>query len=52
MHYVFVTWLQYLLLESPLAPGVKAMAVFSGTLILSWGTAAALRCIPAVAKVI
>jgi len=31
---------------------VKGMVVFLGTLILSWGTVAALRCIPAVAKVI
>ncbi len=52
VHYVFVTWLQYLLLESALAPGVKGMAVFLGTLILSWGTIAALRCIPLVAKII
>jgi hypothetical protein len=52
VHYVFVTWLQYLLLGSPLAPGLKGMVVFLGTLILSWGTVAAIRCIPAVAKVI
>jgi len=52
VHYVFVTWLQYLLLGSPLAPSVKGMVVFLSTLILSWGTAAAIRCIPAVAKVI
>ncbi len=52
VHYVFVTWLQYLLLGSDLAPGVKGMVVFLSTLILSWGTVAALRCIPAVAKVI
>lgn len=52
VHYVFATWLQYWLLGSPLAPGMKGMVVFSGTLILSWGTVAALRCIPAVAKVI
>jgi surface polysaccharide O-acyltransferase-like enzyme len=52
VHYVFVTWLQYLLLGSPLAPSVKGMMVFLGTLILSWGTVAAIRRIPAVAKVI
>ena len=52
VHYIFVVWLQYLLLRNPLAPGVKGIAVFSGTLILSWGTVAALRCIPAVAKII
>jgi surface polysaccharide O-acyltransferase-like enzyme len=52
VHYVFVTWLQYLLLGSALAPSVKGMVVFAGTLILSWGTVAAIRRIPAVAKVI
>ncbi len=52
VHYVFVTWLQYSLLEIPLAPGVKGIVVFLGTLILSWGTVAAIRRIPAVAKVI
>ncbi len=52
VHYVFVTWLQYGLLESPLDPSVKGMVVFLGTLILSWATVAALRRIPAVAKVV
>ena len=52
VHYAFVTWLQYLLLERGLAPGVKGIGVFAGTLILSWGTVAAIRRIPAVAKVI
>ena len=52
IHYVFVTWLQYLLLECPIAPSMKGMAVFLCTLILSWGSVAAFRCIPTVAKVI
>jgi len=52
VHYVCVTWLQYLLLKSALAPSVKGMLVFVGTLILSWGAVAAIRRIPAVAKVI
>jgi hypothetical protein len=52
VHYVFVTWLQYLLLGSTLHPIVKGLVVFLSTLILSWGTAAAIRRIPAVAKVI
>ena len=52
VHYVFVTWLQYLLLRSTLTPSVKGMVVFVGTLILSWGSVAAIRRIPAVAKVI
>jgi surface polysaccharide O-acyltransferase-like enzyme len=52
VHYVFVTWLQYLLLESGLAPLVKGIVVFVGTLILSWALVASIRRIPAVAKVI
>ena len=52
VHYVFVTWLQYLLLGSAVAPLVKGIVVFVGTLILSWVLVAALRNIPAVAKVI
>jgi hypothetical protein len=52
VHYVFVTWLQYLLLGSSLAPIVKGIVVFVGTLVLSWVLVAAIRHIPAVAKVI
>ena len=52
VHYVFVTWLQYLLLGSGLAPLVKGIVVFVGTLILSWVLVASIRHIPAVAKVI
>jgi surface polysaccharide O-acyltransferase-like enzyme len=52
VHYTFVTWFQYLLLGSTLHPGVKGIVVFLCTLILSWGAGAAIRCIPAVAKVI
>jgi hypothetical protein len=52
VHYVFVTWLQYLLLENGLSPLIKGMAVFSGSLLLSWVSVAAIRRIPAVAKVI
>ena len=52
VHYVFVTWLQYLLLGSGLAPQMKGIAVFVGTLIFSWVLVASIRKIPAVAKVI
>jgi hypothetical protein len=52
VHYVFVTWLQYLLLGSPLVPSVKGMVVFIGTLVLSWGTVSAVRRIPVVAKIV
>jgi surface polysaccharide O-acyltransferase-like enzyme len=52
VHYVFVTWLQFLLLENGLSPMIKGMVVFSGTLLLSWVSVAAIRRIPAIAKVI
>ena len=52
VHYVFVTWLQYLLLENGLSPLIKEMVVFLGTLTLSWVSVAAIRRISAVAKVI
>ncbi len=52
VHYVFIIWLQYALLESPLAPGMKAIVVFAGTLTLSFGVVAVIRRIPAVAKII
>ena len=48
VHYVFITWLQYALLESELAPLWKAMVVFAGTLTLSWVLIAVLRSIKAV----
>ena len=44
VHYVFVIWLQYMLLDAPLPAIAKAAFVFTGTLVLSWGvTAAACR---------
>lgn len=52
VHWVFVTWLQYLLLGSGLAPLLKGIVVFVGTLILSWVLVASIRRIPVVAKVI
>jgi len=52
VHYVFVTWLQYVLLGSGLAPLMKGMVVFGSTLILSWVSVASIRHIPAVAKII
>ena len=52
IHYVFVTWLQYWLLSANLHAIPKATIVFTGTLILSWGSIAAIRRIPVVAKVI
>jgi peptidoglycan/LPS O-acetylase OafA/YrhL len=52
VHYLFVNWLQYWLLPPDLPAVVKAVAVFVGALLLSWFTTAALRRIPAVARVI
>ena len=46
IHYVFVVWLQYSLLEAPLFAFAKAGIVFGGTLLLSWATTAALLCLP------
>jgi hypothetical protein len=52
VHYVFVVWLQYALLDAPLAAVAKAAIVFAGALVLSWGVTAALRRAPVVARVI
>jgi surface polysaccharide O-acyltransferase-like enzyme len=52
LHYVFVSWLQYLLLKAPLSGLTKGSLVFLGTLLLSWAATAALRRLPAVARVI
>jgi peptidoglycan/LPS O-acetylase OafA/YrhL len=52
IHYVFVSWLQYALLRSSLPGIAKGSLVFLGTLALSWSVTAALRRIPALARVI
>lgn len=52
VHYAFVTWLQYAFLRAVLPGAVKGFAVLAGATVLSWGTIAALRRVPAVAKVI
>ena len=52
IHYAFVSWLQYALLPASLSGFVKGVLVTLGTIILSWGATAALRRIPAVARVI
>jgi glucans biosynthesis protein C len=46
VHYVFVVWLQYALLNAPLFAFAKAAIVFGATLLLSWATSAAFRCLP------
>jgi hypothetical protein len=52
VHYAFVSWLQYALLKAALPAIAKFSVVFLGTVALSWITVAALRKIPAVARVI
>jgi glucans biosynthesis protein C len=46
VHYVFVVWLQYVLLNAPLFAFAKAAIVFGVTLVLSWAASAALRRFP------
>jgi hypothetical protein len=52
VHYAFVSWLGYAMLPSALPAVGKFAVVFIGTLLLSWGTSAALRRIPAVARAV
>jgi hypothetical protein len=51
-HYVFSIWLQYALLGVAIFAVVKAMVVFTGTVLLSWASVATLRCIPTAARII
>jgi surface polysaccharide O-acyltransferase-like enzyme len=46
VHYVFVIWLQYMLLHAPLFAVAKAAIVFTGTLTLSWAITAAICRLP------
>ena len=46
VHYVFVVWMQYALLDLPLFAIVKAAIVFTVTLLLSWGTTIAVQRAP------
>jgi peptidoglycan/LPS O-acetylase OafA/YrhL len=52
IHYAIVSWLQYALLKAQLSAIEKAFVVFTGTLALSWIAVAAIRRVPAVARVI
>ncbi|QOY90121.1 acyltransferase family protein [Paludibaculum fermentans] len=52
LHYAFVSWLQYALLPAGM-PGLAKFAIaFLGAVALSWMTSAALRRIPAVARIV
>ena len=42
VHYVFVVWLQFALLDTALFAAGKAAIVFAGTLVLSWAVSAAI----------
>ena len=46
LHYVFVVWLQYALLNVPLFAVAKGTIVFAGALSFSWATATILRFLP------
>jgi surface polysaccharide O-acyltransferase-like enzyme len=52
VHYAIVSWLLYALLPASLPAVAKFTVVFLGAVGLSWGTAALLRRIPAVAKLL
>jgi surface polysaccharide O-acyltransferase-like enzyme len=52
IHYLFVIWLQYALLDTTFAAIEKGAIVFVGTLALSWIITTAIRRIPAVGRII
>ncbi len=52
IHYMFVSWLQFAILSSPLPAIAKGLLVFMGVLLLSWGTSATIRRIPAVSRIV
>lgn len=52
VHYVFVIWLQYALLEVEMPAIAKAAVVFGGTLLASWGATAAIFRFPLGARLI
>ncbi len=46
IHYLFIIWLQYLLLDTGLFAIIKAAIVFAGALLMSWASAALLCSVP------
>jgi surface polysaccharide O-acyltransferase-like enzyme len=52
IHYMFVSWLQLAILSSSLPAIAKGLLVFAGVLLLSWGTSATIRRIPAVSRIV
>jgi len=52
VHYVFVVWLQYMLLGVAAFAIIKALIVFAGTLILSYAAVVAIRRVVAAVKLV
>lgn len=52
IHYMFVSWVQLAILSSSLPAIGKGVLVFAGVLLLSWGTSATIRRIPAVSRIV
>lgn len=52
VHYVFVTWIQYELLDVNLPAIQKGVTVFVVTLLLSWGTVASIRLLPFIDRIL
>ena len=52
LHYMFVSWLQLALTHATMPPALKFAMVFTAALALSWTTAAILRRIPAVRRLV
>jgi len=52
VHYVFVLWAQYTLLNLPLPAGVKFVAVFAFATLSSWLTARALLRVPGARRIL
>jgi hypothetical protein len=52
VHYIYVLWLQRLLLDRPIHPSIKFLFVFLGTTFLSWVTVQATLRIPKVRDVV
>jgi surface polysaccharide O-acyltransferase-like enzyme len=52
VHFVFVSWLQYALRPAQLSALTKGSLVFLGAVASSWAVSAALRRVPAIARVV
>jgi len=52
VHYTFVIWLQYGLLNASLPEFLKGLVVFVATLLLSWATVAGIRTIPLIDRIL